>query len=300
MSATPIKAATTPKPMQFDSRVREVVYNGNDVVRIRGAYGFSTQITFAPDEVIVHTALGDSLAWEIAPVGSVIFLKPKEKDAHTNMTVITTTRTYAFDLVTASPEQGGAFFNVVFRYPSEEQRTRDSLLSRTEMALKVAREEQSVLRTQLDNALALANSMRAAEVPVRKNINYWYAGKKGVRPDEVFDDGKFTYFRYKGQREFPAIYLERERGDESLVNTTVKGDTIVVQRLAGRFVLRKGGEVGSLLNASYDAVGEVNETGTISPAVERETKGDEGRQTEILPTQPSSGKVTASTVKPGK
>jgi hypothetical protein len=41
-------------------------------------------------------------------------------------------------------------------------------------------------------------------------------------------------------------------------------------------------------------VGRPNETGTISPAVERDTKGDENPLPEVLPTQQTGGKLRAS------
>jgi type IV secretion system protein VirB9 len=290
-------AAREPTPLEFDKRVREVVYNAKDVTTIIGAYGYSTQICFADDEIIEHTVVGDALAWSIDPIegSNLLFIKPKEKDANTNMTVVTNKkRTYDFDLVAVAVEERRPYYKVTFKYPSEDQRTRDAALERTEQALRIARQEQVVLRTQLDNAVALANTLRAAEIPVRRNPNYWWAGDEGIKPDEAFDDGTFTYIRYRGQREFPAVYLERERGKESLVNTTIKGDTIVIQRVAGRYVLRKGNDVGSLVSPSFDEVGRPNETGTISPAVERDTKGDENPLPEVLPTQQTGGKLRAS------
>jgi len=297
MAASGIATAVgVPTPLEFDTRVREVVYNPRDVVRIIGAYGYSTQICFAEDEVIEHTVVGDTLAWSIDPIegANLLFIKPKEQNANTNMTVVTNKRTYDFELVAAAAEERRAYFKVSFKYPAEDQRTRDALLERTEQALKVARQEQAILRTQLDNAVALANTLRAAEIPVRRNLNYWWAGDAKIKPDEAFDDGTFTYIRFRGQREFPAVYLERERGKESLVNTTIKGDTIVIQRVAGRYVLRKGDAVGSLVSPSFDEVGRPNETGTISPGVERDTKGDENPLPEVLPTQSPGGKLRAS------
>ena len=288
--------AREPTPLEFDKRVREVLYNPKDVTRIIGAYGYSTQICFGDDEIIEHTVVGDALAWAIDPIegSNLLFIKPKEKDANTNMTVVTSKRTYDFDLVAVAVETRSPYYKVTFKYPNEEQRARDAALERTERALQVARQEQAVLRTQLNDAVELAKTLRAAEIPVRRNPNYWWAGDDGIKPDEAFDDGTFTYIRYRGQREFPAVYLERERGKESLVNTTIKGDTIVILRVAGRYVLRKGSAVGSLVSPSFDEVGRPNETGTISPGVERRTRGNDDPLPEVLPTQQPAGKLTAA------
>ena len=89
-------AATKPVGGAYDPRVKTVAYNEDDVVVIVGHYGFSTNIEFATGENVQSIALGDSLAWEVAPRGNQLFVKPREDNATTNMTVVTDQRSYQF------------------------------------------------------------------------------------------------------------------------------------------------------------------------------------------------------------
>ncbi|MFX7709184.1 TrbG/VirB9 family P-type conjugative transfer protein, partial [Acinetobacter baumannii] len=62
-------------------------------------------------------------------------------------------------------------------------------------------------------------SMKAKllERPSPKNWSYSVQGSASVTPDAAWDDGKFTYFRFVGTREMPAIFLVNEDGSERLV-----------------------------------------------------------------------------------
>jgi type IV secretion system protein VirB9 len=80
-SAGPVLVA----PGQRDARVRTVTYDPADVVRLNGGIRASTQVVFADDEEIAHVAIGDAIAWEVAPAGSILFFKPREKHPATNL-----------------------------------------------------------------------------------------------------------------------------------------------------------------------------------------------------------------------
>jgi type IV secretion system protein VirB9 len=101
--AGPVLALQQPAPGQRDARVRTVTYDPANVVRLNGVIRASTQIVFADDEEIAHVAIGDAIAWEVAPAGSILFLKPREKHPPTNLQVVTTRpdgrkRSYQFEL----------------------------------------------------------------------------------------------------------------------------------------------------------------------------------------------------------
>ena len=92
-------ANKSPKRGHFDSRIKLVTYNPNDVVTLTTHYGFSTMIEFAKHEVIKTISLGDTLAWNLLDVENKIFIKPVENNADTNMQVITNIRAYNFVLI---------------------------------------------------------------------------------------------------------------------------------------------------------------------------------------------------------
>src|SRR6185369_15309114 len=90
----------------------------------------ATQIRFAAEETILHVALGDTSAWEVAPETNILFVKPTAAHAPTNLIVTTRTgdgdtRHYTFEL-TARPgatkaASSDTFFVVQFRYPDSEK-----------------------------------------------------------------------------------------------------------------------------------------------------------------------------------
>ena len=244
----------------LDKRVRFIDYKAAEVVQVVGHYGFSTHIQFSPSEAVQQIAMGDKDAWEVAPVGNHIFIKPKGEKAETNMTVITSRRVYNFELQAhwsqngAHPHPNDMLFQVNFRYPDE--------IAARAKAEAEAREMQARLN-QSDN-------------PVPANWNYWAKGSGEVTPSKAFDDGRFTFLTFTNNSEMPAIYVVNPDGSESLVNTHIdpeNPDTIVVHKVAAQLVMRKGNSVACIFNKSYDPEGVTNKRGTTIPGVERVIKG---------------------------
>ena len=248
-------AEEIPKPGKADPRIKFVDYRSDDVVRIVGQFGYATNITFDEGETVTSAVLGDTLAWEVAPAANHVFVKPREIDARTNMTVLTDKgRTYTFYLATAPKAQKSQpedlFFRVIFHYPQE-----------------AAKQE-----TQL-SAAAVAEKLLDKPRRDIRNVEYLACGSEAVTPDQAFDDGRFTFLRYAGAREIPAVFVVNPDGSEGLVDTHMEGDTVVVHRLAQRFVFRHGETVGCLVNKRFDAKGVETFNGTVAEGVERVLRG---------------------------
>ncbi|GAA5102656.1 hypothetical protein GCM10023260_14770 [Bartonella acomydis] len=70
-------------------------------------------------------AIGNSVAWQVAPAGNILFLKAREVQPTTNLQVVTTRRdgskrSYQFELMVKDGEISTAqetYFLVKFRYP---------------------------------------------------------------------------------------------------------------------------------------------------------------------------------------
>lgn len=112
-------AATTPAIAQeipADPRVRTVDFLPGQVVRIEGAPGYQVIVELAPDEQIVSVALGESSAWQVTAnrAGSHLVVKALQNGVSTNLTVITSVRTYHFDL---APSYAPTVYSLRFRYP---------------------------------------------------------------------------------------------------------------------------------------------------------------------------------------
>lgn len=256
-SCSHVHALETPAPGKYDRRVKSVNYNPDQVFKIIGHYGFSTHIQFADGENITNVALGDQAAWHVVPLNNHLFLKPKENQPETNMTVITTHRVYTFELNAhwsksgAKPRPNDMFFQVKFEYPMEKKQAD---LERLKMA-------------------ELEKRMEADSKPSAFNYNYWAQGDTSLQPLKAYDDGRFTYITFNKNTDMPAVYIENGDGSESLVNTHVEGNTIVVHKIANTLVLRNGKSVLGIFNKSFNVVGVDNTSKTTQKGVKRVLKG---------------------------
>jgi type IV secretion system protein VirB9 len=90
-----------------------------------------------------------------------------------------------------------------------------------------------------------------ATPPELWNRAYSYDGAKANVPEQVFDDGKATYFRFAAGSAAPAIFSITPDAGESIVNFAVRGPYTVVEQIAPQFVLRHGKEVTIIFNDAY-------------------------------------------------
>lgn len=254
-----------PEPGLVDSRVRTIDYDAAQVVKIETYYGVSTHVRFAESELIEDIALGDAEAWQVIPRTSHFFLKPKALNADTNATVVTNKRVYHFMLLVRGNQADevkawrnpALIYSLSFRYPQEEE------ASRLE-ALRV-----SDLKTRLDEALSGVNTKSGGF----RNADYWVAGALDASPEEAYDDGLFTYLTFASNMDMPAVYVEDEKGRESLVNSHVEGNVIVVHRVGRKVILRMGEKVICVVNRSFDPkTPREDESRTSVPAVQRRLK----------------------------
>lgn len=95
------------KAQDNDPRLVTKAYDAARVVKIHGRPGVQATIAFADDEKIENVAVGDSDKWQITPNkrANLLFARPLDPAANTNMTVVTDKRTYLFDLVASAKDQ---------------------------------------------------------------------------------------------------------------------------------------------------------------------------------------------------
>ena len=80
--------------------------------------------------------------------------------------------------------------------------------------------------------------------------------------------------RFAARAEMPAIFLRNDDGSESLLNFSIAGGDVIVQRVARRFILRRGRLTGCIVNAGYPGGAPAVRSGTIATDVLRVTRGD--------------------------
>tara|TARA_R110002124_G_scaffold278874_1_gene451100 strand:+ start:7171 stop:7932 length:762 start_codon:yes stop_codon:yes gene_type:complete len=233
----PAHAEKSPKAGPVDNRIRTIVYSPRDVTEIRGHYGYQTLIEFNRDEAIQNIALGDSMAWYVNPneEGNLLFVKPVEDNATTNLTVVTSKRTYHFELNASAangPHAKNMAFHVQFKYPENTS----GFIERP-----------------------IADQSQGNNIPPSAwNFDYEFAGHTGQVPKRTFDDGDFTYFEFDKQTEVPAIFSVAANGTESLINYTIEGRYVVVHSIGKQFTLRNAKSVTCIFNRSYDPAPELN------------------------------------------
>lgn len=288
------QAAILPVADGADARIRTVVYKPNDVYKITVQKGTVTRIILGEGEQISERGAAsgfpanceeDSNSWCItADSGSnQIWIKPKDRATYNNLEVRTNKRDYSFDFSVLKNPTGSSrgavlsnqpMFRVVFEYPQDA-------LIKTEQnkALQYAQYQADFNEQhQLSEFLVLQHRM-ANNAPLPKNWKYRQSANsrgKAFVPEIVFDDGRFTYFRFKGNTDIPTIFIDGADGEEKVNFHVSKDDPklVVVEALAKKFVFRQGKAVVSIFNEAYNPVGVAPQNGTTVDGVERVVVGD--------------------------
>lgn len=237
-----------------DSRVRQVIYRADDVVRIEAQRGFATHIALDPHEHILVVAPGDRDGWQVvADRGDHdVYLKPQLAAHDSNLEIRTDRHSYSFDLVVlplkARFGNDREMYRVTFVYPDE--------------LAKQAQGDSDAARV----------AKRLAQLPTVRNARYSMQvmpDSDDIAPTAAWDDGRFTYLRIPNNRRMPAIFRVADDGTESVVDRHVEGDTIVVHEVAKRFVLRLGNEAVGIWNDASDRDGVPPHDGTTVNGVKR-------------------------------
>ena len=242
-----------------DSRVRQIVYAPDAVVRIQAQRGFATHIALDPHEQIQVVAPGDRDGWQVvANRGDHdVYLKPQLAAHDSNLEIRTDKRSYSFDVVVlplkAKFGNGDEMYRITFVYPEEAK---------------------AQARAETDAELV---AQRLGQPPMVRNTRYSMQGmphSDDIAPMGAWDDGRFTYIRIPNNRRIPAIFRVADNGTESVVDRHMEDDVIVVHEVAKRFVLRLGDEVVGIWNDAYDMDGVPPHDGTTVPGVKRVLRSD--------------------------
>ncbi|MBF7012411.1 TrbG/VirB9 family P-type conjugative transfer protein [Novosphingobium resinovorum] len=220
-------------PARADDRLLAHAYSESEVVRIDGKAGVQATIAFGEGEAIENVAVGDSQAWQITPNkrADLLFVKPLEATARTNMTVVTNRHTYFFDLVASTKAK--PLYMLRFTYKDEPK---------PQAAPAAAGLDASEV------ALALGDPSAVPADPAALNFAWKRVGSEKLLPSRIYDDGQSTYLLWPEQTSVPAILVTNEKGDEGPVNYAVRGATIVIDDVPNTLILRSGKTKAELVN----------------------------------------------------
>ena len=275
-------AASAADTTGADPRLREVQYDPRAVVTVPVKRGVVTLVVLDADESIAEVAAGlggdctkPDAAWCVAaqPGGRNLFVKAKSTaGAPNNLAVVTDRRTHSFRLVVlADNDPKPPVYRLVVKAPAipapitNRLALRDSALLLALPAVPPPPSPQELITERLQAKPQVMNS------------RYSIAEGKGsedIVPTLVFDDGRFTYIRFPGNREVPAVFHVLGDGSETLVNARMEEDLLVVDRVSRRLMLRSGSAVVGVWNEAFDLDGVPPNGGTTVPGVQRVLKAE--------------------------
>jgi type IV secretion system protein VirB9 len=233
-----------------DARLTQHLYNAEEVVRIDGKFGVQASIAFADDEHIENVAVGDAESWQITPNkrANLLFVKPLHAAARTNMTVVTDRHTYYFDLIAAP--RSVPLYALRFTYPAEPKVAAGVPQSASAGGALNSAEQQAL------------NPDETPVDPAQLNFAWAKSGAGKLAPQRLYDDGNAVYASWAPGAAIPAILVTNEKGDEGPVNYAVRGETIVIDGVPSRIILRAGRERAQL---DYKGPGPKPRLGTVAP-----------------------------------
>ena len=268
-----------------DPRLREVVYDPKAIVTIPVKRGVVTLVMLDADEAIAEVASGlggdctkAEAAWCIAAQsgGRSLFVKPKSTASAANtVAVVTDRRSHAFRFVVlADGDPKPPVYRLVVKAPVVRIAAPARMAQRDGLALPPVATLPPVPFPPTPQQLVSERLQAKAQV---LNSSYSIAegdASEDIVPALIFDDGRFTYLRFPGNREVPAVFHVLGDGSETLVNARMEDDLLVVDRVSRRLMLRAGSAVVAVWNDAFDLDGVPPERGTTVPGVRRTLKAD--------------------------
>ena len=199
-------AEVTPRAGAHDARIREARYVDGQIYTLSLGFERITTLEFGPDEEVVNAVAGDtdSFVFESAPGGNYVAVKPIVPGARTNITVFTNKHTYYF---MANESKSAEYYAVRFSYAGG------------------------------GGAAAAPSKAVQRRAP---NADYGANALTSITPREVWDDGAFTYFRFRSNGELPSIFSVSAGRERAVNSHTMNDGTVRVSGTSPFWVLRLG------------------------------------------------------------
>ncbi|RKU01257.1 conjugal transfer protein TrbG [Burkholderia sp. Nafp2/4-1b] len=229
----PYNSGSDPITMPGDARMAVFQYSRDQIFRVMTAPLKVTTIELARGEVLTaEPALGDSIQWMIDTDGANhVFVKPTKPGLVNTLHLTTNMREY--DMTLVSSPVGGLFYQSVrFNYPN-------SLMAKVR-AREVGGSDGA--EGSLSGVASQTDTGPIGVTPDKLNFEYTVSGSGAIKPETVFDDGRFVWIRLPQNAPF-AVPTVREGGDIVSPNFIRRGPYIVVQQLADEITLTRAGEV---------------------------------------------------------
>lgn len=267
----------------YDFRIKSVVYNPVDVVRVDAIAGVATTIVVAPDETYVTHIFGAANSYVLSHVENNYFVKPGGKvPSDTNLMIVTNKRRYNIvlhyvDDYKTKDEQG----NVKSNFIQTPWSMRNATL---QLTYQYPFEDMQKANKKLDEK-RVKNALEGLQNGGQYNLSYRMSDEKedsAIQPVNVWDNYKYTYFKFPANASMPTLFYIGEDGKEHTPpNQRPVGENrniAMVDTVAKEWRVRLGNKVVGLVNDGYNpSIGD-NSSRTSSPAVKRVLKNDGGQE----------------------
>jgi type IV secretion system protein VirB9 len=287
--AEPSVALVTPHSCGGDPHMQCATYDPNQAYRVATAAGSAVFIQFEPGEHVIDNGagMGDRKAWSLGMNASGALLKPQAVQPKTNFLIVTNRRVYAISLAYATAAQPATWV-LRFDYPDSRAKEAAALLRRQEAvaaAIGTTAHAPVPAGGEVHQGVGQATgSDGVSPSAAAANMLYMMRGDRVLAPTLLWDDGRFTYFKYATTRDLPTIFTKLPDGGEATVNYHMEGDTIVVHEVSKEFVIRYGQSVLGIRNDGYSPDGRANASGSSLPGTARLT-----RERDTSTTTPNTG-----------
>lgn len=220
VSMTPA-SAQVPTP---DSRIQTLAWNENAITPLRTAVGSSLTLIFEPGESVAAVVLDTKSAVRVSvsPMRDSLTIESLVPVAENGMTVQTSLRHYRFVLQNGTPQ------DAVY-------------------AVRITGPEPVVIPSS-------SNVSKP-----RSSASYRIKGDRTQMPARIEDDGERMYVTWHPDQDLPATFSVNLKGEEETVDSYMRDDVQVIDRVYPALVFRTG-------KASAKAIRQVMpQAGRVSP-----------------------------------
>lgn len=220
----------------IDSRIKTYIYNPNEVFPIILHHGYHTHIDFPKSEYIKNIIVGNPTDWEIEGRGNQIFLQTHSKNAHTNMTVISSKRTYEFDLIARNHSDENDYelaYAIKFYYPENDK-----------VGSGLAKTQDNFY---FESEKGFSSSSISSLIRGKINTNYIFYGNSEFAPVIAFNDLRYTYIKFKNGK-IPKMRLYDKFNKRLKANIFLYEDYIIIDKILLKIKIFSGSEPVIILN----------------------------------------------------
>ncbi len=205
---SPVFAQVQPTIGTGDPHIQWIKYDPNQIVQLQLTPDHQTLVELARGEHIDTIAIGSSEGWQVTPGkrGDFFFIKNIQSVARTNLTVVTDSHNYVFELSMADG------YGVAQPY---------------------------ILRF-LYNIPPLTTETSSNEA----QYSYRIKGAKMIRPSHIYNSGNQTRIEWPEDSPLPAIFL-LENGEETMANGDMQDGYFVISGMPEKLIFRLDGQVAS-------------------------------------------------------